>query len=256
MEKDLVPKDVARKGDKEKAREVGLKHLQKFLGLTEEESKSLVELITAPTPNDWIKTRPARGGIQVEYLPGFRFIEKLNSCFGFLWSHRVVDAFERDGHIVTTNQVVIQIPGRTISKEYPDGTKELIRFDGLEVVKTQFGGSDVKKYSRDTGDKRKGDIIDLADDYKASATDGMKKCSTELGMFLDVYGQRETQEGGPSRQQLEVLYMRGKNAGMDEIETDQWVEEQLGKSIKECDQLDIMGLIPKLIDLAKEKKGV
>jgi len=98
-------------------------------------------------------------------------------------------------------------------------------------------------------------MMDLADDYKGAATDALKKCATQLGMFLDVYGQREVlEEARPTQQQLDALYMRAEKLGWSKEQTDKWVEEQAGKKINECDRLEILGLIPKLIRLSKEQK--
>lgn len=249
MERSPVPED--------KARELKIKYL----------GGDLVDMIETPTPTEpdefgkWIEERPARGGRMVKYVPGFRFIQRLNDCFGFLWSHRVISHFEKDGHIVSLDQVKVQIPRRTVTREYPDGMKETIQFDGLEVVKEQFGSSEVKRYSSDAKDKRgnithhKGDIIDLGDDYKGASTDAMKKCATGFGMFLDVYGPRESEGEGLTKGQLEVLYMRGEEAGMTQEETGKWAEAELGKPLKDADVLEVMQLVPVLIDKAKEVKG-
>lgn len=245
METDQVPSEKA------------LKLKNQYLG------QDLVDMLTAPTPSEWIEERPARGGTMVKYVPGFRFIHRLNDCFGFLWSHTNIGHFEKDGHIVSLDQIKVQIPGRTIIREYEDDNgrpvKETVRFDGLEIVKEQFGSSEVKRYSSATKDKhgnvihKAGDIIDLGDDYKGASTDAMKKCATGFGMFLDVYGPRE-KEGVASKAQLDVLYMRGEQAGMSREETEEWAEKELEAKLSDSDPLDIMGLIPKLLDMAKEKE--
>lgn len=238
--------------------------------------QDVIDILAAPTPKDsdefgkWVEKRPGRGGRAYSYVPGFRFVQRLNDAFGCLWSHRVVESFEVDGHIVTLNQVSVTVPGRTITKEHPDGTVETVRIDGVEIAKQQYGGSDIKKYATndylkvkgkiqtDSNGKqilkhKAGNIIDLADDYKASATDGMKKCGTEFGMFLDVYAQRGEQETG-SAEQLEILYMRGEKAGLDKEATKVWAEEQLGTTLDQAEELTIMGLIPKLVEMAKARE--
>jgi hypothetical protein len=239
-----------------------LRFLQKFAGLTEDESKDLAQLLTSDTPEEWVEERPIRGGGKVKYVPGPYFIKRFNDAFGFLWNYEVPEYFERDGQIVAKGRWSFRIPGRTITRKFPDGTEETIRFDGMEVVKEQFGSSEIKRYSRDvknpkTGEVtyKKGDVIDLGDDYKAASTDAMKKCGTQLGLFPDIYSSRAAEEErGISKQQLEVLYMRGRNAGMDEQATLKWAEEELGKPLSAADQLEAMSLIPKLVDLAKERR--
>ena len=162
---------------------------------------------------------------------------------------------EKDGQIVLLGQLSIKVPGRTIIREYPDGMKETIHIEKIEIVKEQYGGSEVKKYANDGKNYKKGDVMDLANDYKAAATDSLKKCSVELGMFLDVYSSRAGKEEGPSTSQLEALYMRREKAGMDKEQTKAWVVEKIGSNPEDSDPLDIMGLIPKLIEMEK-KAGI
>ena len=234
----------------------------------------LVDLLRAPTPSEWIKSRPIRGGGSVDYIPGAYFTMRLNDCFGCLWSYEVKGYFERwtetkdgvkkNGQLVGLGRLTIRVPGRTITRELPDGTKEIVRFDPVEIVKEQFGGSDIKTYSKDVMDKsgkvlhKAGESIDIGDDYKAMATDAKKKCGTELGMFLDIYGPREGEEENSrgkedrvSGGQLDVLFMRGEGAGMNEEETREWAEEELGKPLDRCTPLEVMALIPKLVEKAK-----
>lgn len=245
MGKDLVPE--------EKIKELATK----YLGV------ELVDLLTAPTPPEWVRRRPIRGGGVAEYIPGGFFTQRLNEVFGFLWSYEITESFERNGQLVGKGRLTVKIPGRTITREHPDGIKEIIRFEGLEVVKEQFGGSDIKVYAADAFDKKgtklhgKGEPIDIGDDYKSMATDARKKCGIELGMFQDIYGPREAEEeereGRVRGSQLGVLWMRGKQAGMDEAETREWAEEVLGQSLEESDEGDVLRLIPELVEMAKAK---
>jgi hypothetical protein len=46
----------------------------------------------------------------------------------------------------------------------------------------QFGSSQITKV------KQSGDIISIADDLKAAATDSLKKCATQMGVGLYLYG--------------------------------------------------------------------
>ena len=242
MEKNLVTED--------KAKELR----NKYLG------EDLVNSLTTPTPEEYIEERQARGGSMVKYVPGHYFIQRLNECFGFLWSYDITHNFELNGQIVVKGELSVTLPGRTMTKEFPDGSKEIVKFEPFTIKKTQFGSSEVKKYAKDIKDKKgnikykAGDIIDLGDDYKGAATDAMKKCATQFGIFLDVYSLRgQEEEGVASKAQFEVLYMRGQEAGMTDEETDKWAEVQIGKPKKDWDPLDVMGLIPQLMDMAKEK---
>ena len=50
-----------------------------------------------------------------------------------------------------------------------------------DVIKTQFGSS------RITRARESGEPVSLADDYKAAATDSIKKCASLLGVCLHLY---------------------------------------------------------------------
>lgn len=236
----------------EQARELAIKYL----------GGDLVDLLTAPTPKEWKRNRKIRGGGRVDYIPGAFFTQRLNEVFGFLWSYEVVEAFEKDGQLIGKGRLTIKVPGRSVTIKHPDGIEETYRTDGIEVVKEQYGGSDIKTYAQDIVGKgggppqhRKGEPIDIGDDYKAMATDAKKKCGTELGMFHDVYGpgmaDEEEKEGKVRGSQLSVLWMRGEAAGMDEAATRKWAEEKLGKALEDCDQEPVLDLIPQLMEMAK-----
>lgn len=236
--------------------------------------KELAEELTTPTPKELVKTRPIRGGGRAAYVAGPHFIRKLNDCFGFLWSYAVPESFELNGQIVGKGKLTVHVPvpGKKTIKRYMEGGKaveeESVEYSWKDIVKEQFGSSEVKKYASTEFARDKkgnllmekgeaivkhkaGDVIDLGDDYKSMSTDAMKKCSTELGIFLDVYESRaEQEEGGlATKAQLDVVYWRAKEAGMEKEDAERWGEEQVGKPIKEWEPLDAMGLVPKLIDL-------
>jgi len=234
----------------------------KYLG------KELAEELTASTPEEIIDERPIRGGGMVKYVAGPHFIRKLNDCFGFLWSYEVPESFELNGQIVSRGKLTIYvpIPKKKVVRRYIENGKEIeeesTEIEMLNIVKEQFGSSEIKRYSREIRDKKTGavtkkpgDVIDLGDDYKGAGTDAMKKCATELGIFLDVYESRAGEEEGVvTKKQLEVFYWRASEAGMNEEQANKWGEEQIGKPISEWNPLDAMQLIPKLIDLAERKK--
>lgn len=249
----------------EETQRARLTYLTKFMGLSEEEGRNLITVLTQETPKNWILERPIRGGGTAKYVPGYRFIERFNDAFGFLWSQEFPWFEQTDKEIISKGRWSLQIPGRTVTRKYEDGNGRLVeetaRFDGFSIVKEQFGSAEIKKWATNRTDKqgkiiaKAGDSMDVGNDYKAASTDAMKKCGTELGMFLDVYGARETAESsGPSETQLSSFYFRADKAGMDEEKADTWAEEQLGKPLKEADQQMVLGLVADLIDLAKEQK--
>ena len=213
----------------------------------------VVDELTSPTPPDWIEERPIRGGGTSQYIQGYRFIEKLNQCFGMLWNFDVLETIAQYDFIVIRGKLTITIPAHTIKRTNGD----IVTYDPITISKTQFGGSEVKKFKNATGKYKAGDIMDLGNDYKAAATDALKKCSVSFGMFSDVY--RQSTSGGdsskPSKTQLEAVYLRGSKLGMDKEATEQWVTEVTGgKKLTECDQTTVASqIIPKLIELKKKQ---
>lgn len=233
----------------------------KYLG------EDLVNELTKPTPEDIISERPVRGGGMVKYVAGPHFIRKLNDCFGFFWSMEYPESQKVDEQIVGRGRLTVHVPymkKKTVRRYVEEGKpveEESVEYEMLNIVKEQFGSSEVKKYSQDTKDKKgnvvhhKGEVIDLGDDYKGMGTDSMKKCATEFGIFLDVYESRAAEEEGVvTKQQMGVFYMRVEGAGMTKEEGEKWAEQEIGKPMSEWGPLDAMSLIPKLIDRAGGKK--
>ncbi len=242
----------------EEAQAYQLKYIQTFMGLSEEESRNLVAILSQATPREHILSRTIRGGGSAQYIPGHRFIERFNDAFGFLWSFEVKDILHEGNEIIAHGRWSLQIPGRSITRTRPDGTEETVRFDGFSIIKEQFGSAEIKRWASEDqkGSHKKGDVMDLGNDYKAAATDAMKKCGTTLGMFLDVYGARESGEmAGPSATQLQSFHLRAKAVGKSEEEADTWATERLGKSLKEATGQEVLGLVADLIDMAKKAGG-
>jgi recombination DNA repair RAD52 pathway protein len=133
------------------------------------------EILEQPFGPDQIKQREGSFGKMLDYIEGHAVIQRLNDAFDGSWSF-------------TINQ-------HEILKE----TDEVIVIGELKagnVVKTQFGSS------RITRAKEGGEIISLADDLKAAATDALKKAATLLGVGLHLYRNDQPQMGNrPQGQQ-------------------------------------------------------
>ena len=98
-------------------------------------------------------------------------IQRLNDAFDGQWSFEVLTQ-ENNG-----NQVMV------LGKLTADG-----------VSKTQFGCSSI------TTNSKTGEVISLADDWKAAASDSLKKTASLFGIGLHLYGagkeeQRQEQKG-------------------------------------------------------------
>jgi hypothetical protein len=118
------------------------------------------ELLEKPFEPSQIKQREGNFGKTLDYIEGHAVIQRLNDALEAEWSFSV------------------------ISHEVLKETDEVIVLGELRaanVVKTQFGSSKI------TRAKGSGEPISIADDYKAAATDCLKKCATMLGVGLHLY---------------------------------------------------------------------
>jgi len=130
--------------------------------------------ITAKTPPQIVMKRPGKGGGEWEYVPGWWVKKKLNFVFGFLWDFEILG--ERvDGDFVTVKGMLTINDSKTM--------KPLVR-------KSDYGGAEIK-YRRDTKQ-----FLDISNDFKAAATDCLKRCAVQLGIAMDVYGKHESKEAG------------------------------------------------------------
>src|SRR5690606_15867471 len=121
------------------------------------------------TPKQYVKERPAKGGGKWKIVTGGYVKKVLN-----LMSGR-----DRDIEVVSKQVAVGQV--------IVNG-KLTCRRNGKENVKMQFGKKDVvfKKGTQDP--------LDIGNDFKAAATDALKKCAAELGIAADIYNAEEFRE--------------------------------------------------------------
>ena len=118
------------------------------------------DVLEQPFGPEQIKQREGNFGKMLDYIEGHTVIQRLNDAFDGEWSFTMTK-YE-------------------IMKE----TDEVIVIGQLNaggIVKSQFGSSQI------TRAKETGDIISLADDLKAAATDALKKAATLLGVGLHLY---------------------------------------------------------------------
>ena len=93
---------------------------------------------------------------------------------------------QREGNF---GKMLDYIEGHTVIQRLNDEVIVQGELKAGNVVKTQFGSSRITR-ARETGD-----IISLADDLKAAATDALKKSATLLGVGLHLY-RNERPQGG------------------------------------------------------------
>lgn len=134
-------------------------------------SAAQVNFLLQRTPKEEIKTRPGKGGGTWSYVEVGYVIDMLNKVFGFLWDFDVVDRWRDGDEVIVEGKLTVTTP------------------KGDKVSKKQFGGAEVK-YRRD-GNKVP---LSLVNDYKAAASDALKKCASLLGIALDLYGRERLDE--------------------------------------------------------------
>lgn len=123
------------------------------------------------TPPQHVHRRKGRGGIEFDYVTGTYVKKVLNYVFGWNWDFTIVN------EEVHGSQIVVR--GRLTVKDS----------EGNEVTKEQYGGADIKKL-------KAGGTMDIGNDFKAAATDALKKCASELGFASDIYGKNEFRDIG------------------------------------------------------------
>jgi len=140
------------------------------------------ELIEKPFAPEQIKQREGNFGKTLDYIEGHAVIQRLNGSFESEWSFEILE------HKILndTDEVIV-----------------LGKLSAGDVVKVQFGSSRITK-ARETGE-----VISIADDLKAAATDAIKKCATLMGVGLHLYNNDGNRAG---KQQNSTNHSSGSNA--------------------------------------------
>ena len=120
---------------------------------------SVREVLEAPFDAELIKTRPGSYGAELSYVEGHEYIKRLNEAFAGAWSFEVVEHRVLESEVLVLGKLTCELGN-----------------------KTAFGGSSIT-YAKDSGE-----IISLADDLKAAATDSLKKAASLFGVGLHLYG--------------------------------------------------------------------
>ena len=130
---------------------------------------SQLALLLKKTPKQYVHTRPAKGGGTWDYVSGGYVRKVLNLMFGWDWDFEVVS------EQVVGKQVIVK-------------GKLTCRVNGRQIVKMQFGCKEVICRS---GTETP---LNLGNDFKAAATDALKKCAAELGIAADIYNKQDFKE--------------------------------------------------------------
>ncbi|MBC2736560.1 MAG: hypothetical protein HF981_19525 [Desulfobacteraceae bacterium] len=117
-------------------------------------------LLEKPFGPEQIKQREGSFGKMLDYIEAHSVIQRLNDAFDGEWSFTVT----KHEILKETDEVVV-----------------IGQLNAGGIVKSHFGSS------RITRSRESGEMISLADDLKAAATDALKKCATLLGVGLHLY---------------------------------------------------------------------
>lgn len=135
---------------------------------TVEPNDSQLMMLAQKTPANLIRFRKGRGGIQFPFVDGAEVIRALNTAFTWDWD------FETDQEELIHFQGVpfeIKVRGRLT-----------VRVPGKTIVKMQYGSQAIEMTNT-----QEPKPVSIGDCYKGAATDALKKCASELGLFLDLY---------------------------------------------------------------------
>jgi len=131
------------------------------------------EALERPFDPSLIKTRQGGHGRSLSYVEGVEYIRRLNEVYDADWNFEIVQHQVLEGEVIVVGKLVAG-----------------------GVIKMSFGGSSVTT-SRSTGE-----VVSLADDLKAAATDALKKACSLLGIGLHLYSDAQPSAGsGNGRQQ-------------------------------------------------------
>jgi len=128
-------------------------------------SERQLQIIKRATPKEHIEEKADNKGNKVKYVSGNYVKSVLNELFNYNWQENILktDFFPSPNACVVAH---VRLTG------YTD--------NGLPVIKEQFGGAYVDG--------------NLPYAYKAAATDALKKCAAEIGLFSDVYIEEKPKE--------------------------------------------------------------
>lgn len=129
-----------------------------------ETQRMMLEQKTAP---QLIRFRAGRGGKQYPFVDIAEVIRALNDAFNWDWD------FETD------QEEILHVQGKPF--EVKVRGRLTVRVSGRQLVKMQYGAQAIE-FKKDSDEP-----VSLADCYKGAASDALKKCASELGLFLDLY---------------------------------------------------------------------
>lgn len=129
------------------------------------------------TPAEHQFSRAGKGGKEFTYVTGVYVQKVLNYIFGWNWDFEIV------------KQELVGVVGDPWAQVVTTGKLTVKDKDGNTVSKMQVGKKDIAYLKQNPKQP-----VDIGNDYKASATDALKKCASMLGIASDIYGKNEFRE--------------------------------------------------------------
>lgn len=131
-----------------------------------------LDTLTKPFGPDLVQQRKGRFGQTLDYIGSHHVISRLNEALQGHWSFKILDREIHQDKVI----VLGELTAHGISHQ-------------------QFGTSSVTRNSKDGG------IVSIGDDLKAAASDCLKKCATQFGVGLHLYGLDAKPNGNGNGQQ-------------------------------------------------------
>ena len=130
------------------------------------------------TPASMVYKRPAKGGGTWKYVKSADVILALNTTFGGFW----------DFSIITDEATALEMAIKTKSVVVRGRLTITNPSTGVSVTREQYGRKDVA-FKKGTNEP-----MDFGNDMKAAASDALKKCASQFGLFNDIYRDNELVE--------------------------------------------------------------
>ena len=150
--------------------------------------------ILQKTPAKYIKSRPAKGGGNWNYVSGGYIKKCLNLMFGWAWDFEIIDEQIMHGEVVVKGRLTCRSNGQSIikmqygNKDIAYKRKPVFDNNGNPVMVTNSYGKSYQKTEPSD------EPLSIGNDLKAAATDALKKCAAEIGIASDIYNAEEFRE--------------------------------------------------------------
>ncbi len=181
-----------------------------------------IQALSEPFPATLIKQRKGNFGKKLDYAEAVTVIQRLNDVLEGQWSFSII------GHRIEAEEVIVH-------GELKIG----------DEVHQQFGGSLITRKT-DTGE-----LISLADDLKAAASDALKKCASSFGVGLYLYKDASSAKSSRPRPE-QPSSGNGNTNGNGNGHLTQEMVARLIEQAKEAgfSQADLIGAAKRLYDKA------